>query len=881
MKLSLNQKVMGFITLIVLVMSISSITFLFSTYQKGMVKEITARGTTMAESLSRAVAESLALENLGVIKQVQSIVQTNDVVLAQVYSSMWIPIDSYPNDNINIPPDPAALKLLQTQDATYFVTNSDDIDFYTPVYYHRFDKAKDRRYVIGYVRLKLSTRQVHEVINRQIAIYFLCALVFVAIAILILNGFVQKIILKPIMQLNQAVSNAVNSGSFMTVDVSSDDEIGELSRNYNLMSTAIREREKNLRLSEEKFSTSFRVSPDSINITRLSDGTYLEINEGFTAVSGYAPEEVVGKSSLDLDIWVNPDDRARLVNELKERGIVNNLEAQFRRKDGTTLTGFMSARIIDIDGEPCLLSITRDITERIKSEEYIRENEKTLRTLMDSMPAGVWWLYEGGKVGYLNRCFKEQFGYVLDDIPTLEEWYEHAYPDPEYRVSYIAAREALIADALKNGTPVPPREAKITCKDGTQRHFIINTQFALDRTIEIFTDITERELFHDQHLKIEKLESLGILAGGIAHDFNNILTSIMGNISFAEMFIEASHKAHKPLAAAQKASLRAADLAHQLLTFAKGGQPVKRIVSMKHILEESASFVLHGSNVSRDLLLADGLRAVEVDEGQISQVVNNILINATHAMPGGGTIIIRGENVTIDTVNVMSLAPGHYIRITIADMGCGIPPENMKRIFDPYFTTKSGGSGLGLASAHSIITKHAGFLGVCSVVGKGTTFELLLPACDKKVCRDDIGMAAEGSGIVQEGFSILVMDDEEIIREMVSEMLHELGYHVQTCANGDEAIAMYNAARDSGSPYSLVIMDLTIPGGMGGKDAAQHILAIDPHARLVVSSGYSNDPIMAGFSEYGFCAMMQKPYSMQKIKTTLGSVLSNAEVQSK
>ncbi|MDR3580496.1 MAG: PAS domain S-box protein [Oryzomonas sp.] len=873
MKLSLNQKAMGFITLIVLVITISSMTFLFSTYRKGMVKEITARGTTMAESLSRAVAESLASENLAMIKQVQSIVQTNDVVLAQVYSSMWIPIDSYPNDNFNIPPDPAALKLFKTQDATYLITNSNDIDFYTPVYYHRFEKAKDRKYVIGYVRLKLSTRQIQEVINRQIAIYFAGALVFAAIAIIILNSLVRKIILKPIIQLNQAVSNTVNNGSLMTVDVSSDDEIGELSRNYNLMSEAIQEREKNLRLSEEKFSTSFRVSPDSININRLSDGMYLEVNEGFAAFSGYMPEDVIGKSFLDLDIWVNPEDRTRLGNGLKERGIVNSFEAQFRRKDGTTLTGCMSARIFEIDGEPCILSITRDITERIKSEEYIRENEKTLQTLMDSMPAGVWWFDDGGNICYLNRCFKEQFGYTLEDIPTLADWFERAYPDPEYRAPYVAAKNALIADALNSGMPVPPREAKITCKDGIQRHLLICTQFAMGRTIEIFTDITERELYHDQLLKVEKLESLGVLAGGIAHDFNNLLTAIIGNISFARTFLSESHKTSQILMNAEKAANRAADLAHQLLTFAKGGQPIKKVVCVKHILEESASFVLRGSNVSCNVEIPDDLYAAEVDEGQISQVFNNIIINATHAMPGGGLISIKGKNTTVNDANIMSLPPGWYIKIAITDTGCGISTENLKKIFDPYFTTKSYGSGLGLASAHSIITKHEGYIGVSSEIGKGTTFEILLPASAHVSAYDDTCKNSNKFD-QQEGLTVLVMDDEEIIRAMVSKMMVVLGYQVQTCANGDEAITLYKAAIDSGSPYSAVIMDLTIPGGMGGREAAEHILAIDSNARLIVSSGYSTDHVMAEYGKFGFCSTLQKPYNLEDIKMTLNAVLS-------
>lgn len=636
--------------------------------------------------------------------------------------------------------------------------------------------------------------------------------------------------------------------------------------------TEQKQTEMELRKSEEKFSTAFRASPDSISINRLSDGMYLEVNDGFATVTGYVAEDVIGRTSLELNNWVNPDDRTRLVNELKARGVIANLEAQFRRKDGVISTGLMSARIIEVGGEACVLSITRDISDRKRAEEYLRESEINLRMLMDSMPVGVWWFDRDGNVGYLNRYFMEHFGYTTDDIPTLDDWYLQAYPDPDYRSAYIAARNAAISEALKSGTPVPPQEAKIVCRNGAKRHIIINTQFALGRTVGIFTDITEREIFHEHLQKMDKLESLGVLAGGIAHDFNNILTGIIGNISFARTLLDQSDKPAAILQSAEKAANRAADLAHQLLTFAKGGQPIKKIISIRHILEESASFVLSGSNVSCDMEIPDDLAALEVDEGQISQVINNLIINASQAMPAGGTITIRGENIRVDAVNIMSLVPGDYIRITITDTGSGISEEDQKKIFDPYFTTKISGSGLGLASAHSIVSKHEGAISVNSVVGKGTTFELLLPASDKRAMPDEIDTALAGFDR-KDGHSVLVMDDDEIIREMISLMLDELGYRVQTCASGEEAIDLYKSARDSGSPYSAVIMDLTVPGGMGGKEAARHILAIDPDARLIVSSGYSTDPIMSEYDKFGFRETLLKPYTLDVIIKALGSVL--------
>jgi two-component system cell cycle sensor histidine kinase/response regulator CckA len=389
----------------------------------------------------------------------------------------------------------------------------------------------------------------------------------------------------------------------------------------------------------------------------------------------------------------------------------------------------------------------------------------------------------------------------------------------------------------------------------------------------IIMDITEQRMMQGELLKVQKLESIGILAGGIAHDFNNILTAIMGNISFARRFLDESHRSFTILEAAEKASKRAADLAHQLLTFAKGSEPIKSIVSAKQLVESSASIILRGSNVKCLIDVPDDLHAIIADEGQISQVFNNIIINAAQAMPGGGAISIHAVNLVLDQANVMSLAAGEYVRFTFTDTGCGISADDQKRIFDPYFTTKPGGNGLGLASAYSIINKHGGHISVRSEVGNGTTFDILLPASDQNVLEFETNSSAIEEG-KHAGSSLLVMDDDEFIRELAADMLTELGYRVQTCASGDEAIAFYKASIESGVPFAAVIMDLTVPGGMGGKEAAQHILSMDPEARLIVSSGYSTDPVMAEYSRFGFSATIAKPYTAKDFSQTLNALLS-------
>jgi PAS domain S-box-containing protein len=635
-----------------------------------------------------------------------------------------------------------------------------------------------------------------------------------------------------------------------------------------------RRAEERLRLSEEKFSTAFRISPDSININRLDDGIYLEVNEGFTAITGYQPEEVIGKSSLELNIWVNPEDRARLVREIDAHGIVINHEAEFRKKDGTIIVGQMSARRIDIDGVPCILNIARDITERKQTEELLRESEKTLRLLVEAMPVGVGMTDDHGVIEYLNSSFVNLFGYTIDDIPTVDEWFRKAYPDPAYR-DQIASGWTNGLSAMAEGTQVSPREAKITCKNGIVRHVIINAQLIRHRALAIFTDITEREFLQHELLKAQKLESLGLLAGGIAHDFNNILTSILGNISFAQVFLDKAHKARSPLEQAEKATHRAAELAGQLLTFAKGGDPVKKPVSVKRLVDESISLVLRGTKVVAFVDIPDDLHTIEADAGQINQAFNNIIINAVQAMPGGGRLTMKAENAALSGMNTLGLAPGEYVKLAFSDEGCGIPDKELKQIFDPYFTTKSGGTGLGLSSVYSIIARHGGHISVNSGAGKGATFTIYLPSTGE--VKPEPGTEHDAMTTADPaGGSVLVMDDDKMILDLAENMLHLLGYRVTTCASGEEAVSLYKTAHGSGMPFDVVIMDLTVPGGMGGRETAEKILTFDPGARLIVSSGYSNDPIMANYEGYGFCGAVVKPYRINELMEALRGVRSGS-----
>jgi two-component system, cell cycle sensor histidine kinase and response regulator CckA len=393
------------------------------------------------------------------------------------------------------------------------------------------------------------------------------------------------------------------------------------------------------------------------------------------------------------------------------------------------------------------------------------------------------------------------------------------------------------------------------------------------RFILLARDITDRKEFEREQLKIEKLESLGVLAGGIAHDFNNLLTAIMGNLSFAQLFLDARHKSYQPLVEAEKASVRAKDLSQQLLTFARGGEPVKKLLAVRELVQETVSLLLHGSNVKAHLDIPDGLHGIVADEGQLSQAWGNLILNAAQAMPGGGTLAIAARNESLAHPNAWSLPGGNYLRLSFTDQGCGIPQEDLVRIFDPYFTTKLKGKGLGLASVHSIIGRHGGHVGASSLPGQGTTFTVYLPSTGEPCClepAEDEQPPGSASGIG----SILVMDDERFILEMTANMLEFLGYRVTRCESGEQAVELYREAGAAGRPFSAVIMDLTIPGGMGGRDAAVHILALDPKACLIVSSGYSTDPVLANFASYGFSGAVVKPYKMRELEQQLGALLA-------
>jgi PAS domain S-box-containing protein len=508
------------------------------------------------------------------------------------------------------------------------------------------------------------------------------------------------------------------------------------------------------------------------------------------------------------------------------------------------------------------------IKEREQMQEKIRESEERYRQLFESNPHPMW-VFDIETLSFLavNDAAVHHYGYSREEF--LDMTLKDIRP-PEDVPRLTNTLSELSAGTAHSGIWKHRR------KDGTiidvevVSHPILFGQ--RQARFVLITDITARRKLEEELVKAQKLESLGILAGGIAHDFNNLLTAIIGNISLAKQDTQPGDSAYERLEGAERALERARNLTQQLLTFSRGGAPLKKRLSIKEVVRDIAAFALHGARSRCAFSIPDDLWIVEADEGQLSQVINNLVINADQAMPDGGTVTVTCRNITVGAVSALPLSPGNYVMISVADRGIGIPAEYLGKVFDPYFTTKQKGSGLGLATTYSIIKRHNGHIAVESGVGTGSTFHLYLPATDQALLRESAtpGTTKSGSG------KILIMDDEEMVRDVAGKVLTRLGYDVAYACDGAEAIAAYEQALAEGRPFDAVIMDLTIPGGMGGKDAVKRLREIDPALKAIVSSGYSNDPVMAHYAEYGFNGVVSKPYTIKQLSDTIQKVLAGA-----
>ena len=394
------------------------------------------------------------------------------------------------------------------------------------------------------------------------------------------------------------------------------------------------------------------------------------------------------------------------------------------------------------------------------------------------------------------------------------------------------------------------------------------------------SSINKYQKGEDELFKSEKPESISLLAGGIAHDFNNMLSTILGNISMVLVDLHKKHPHSAKLVAAEKAALQARLLTKQLLSFSKGGNPALEVTTATEVVEECAEFILRGSKVKCIIEKDDGLWSVEVDKGQISQVVNNLIINANQAMPDGGEICIRMSNLYISHAEIPTLKSGDYVCIEVRDNGSGISQKNLKKIFDPYFTTKTKGNGLGLASSYSIITAHKGTITVDSTIGHGSIFRVYLPkstllAPAKSNLSESKEKDTSKETIHRGKGRILVMDDMEAMMAVAGEILTLLGYDVYYSTNGNEAIEAYKIAKDAGNPFDACVFDLTVPGGMGGEEAANILIDYDPNLIAIASSGYTTSDVMSDYKNSAFKAILPKPYRIKEISDVLHELLNS------
>lgn len=617
----------------------------------------------------------------------------------------------------------------------------------------------------------------------------------------------------------------------------------------------------------------FETAADGMRVVD-KDFNVLRVNETFAALSGTKAPEAVGRKCYDVfrgPLCHSPD--CTLMRILKgEKRVECDVEKE--RNDGIAVPCIVTATPFRGPGGQVIGIVEdfKDITERKQAEQSLLESETKYASLVEQARDGVF-IVQDEVIRFANQALAEIHGYTVQELIGMPV---SKLVMPEYRDLFVERQ-----NRRKDGETVSALyEVKALCKDGSVKDVEASAEDiqyeGRPAVMGIARDITQRKRMETELLRIGKFESIGILAGGIAHDFNNILTAILGNISLARMYINHEDKLFSILSEAEKASLRAKELTHQLVTFAVGGEPVKKTGSVADVVKGSVSLALAGSNVLCQCHMPDDLWPVEFDEGQIRDVIHNILSNAVHAMPAGGVVKIPGENVIVRAEKGnkgLPLPDGKYVKISVEDQGIGIPDEHLPLVFDPYFSTKQRGTqkgmGLGLATAFSIIKKHKGYITVESKVGAGTTFQIYLPASEKAfpetrpVKEEFIG----GKG------KILVMDDEEMIRDLAGRLLSRFGYVAGFARDGAEAIEMYRKAGDSGDPFDAVILDLTIRGGMGGEEAVRKLMEIDPEVKAIISSGYCNDPIMANFREHGFKGVIAKPYQARELAEALQEVL--------
>ncbi|HTY47620.1 MAG TPA: PAS domain-containing protein [Methanomassiliicoccales archaeon] len=659
--------------------------------------------------------------------------------------------------------------------------------------------------------------------------------------------------------------------------------------------------ERALAESEIRYRTLIETALDPIMVLD-HDGHFSILNSAAAERFGGTPDEFVGKLIED----VFPEDSARIFQRQVKLAI--ETEGMSTLDIPVSLDGerrWFSTNIQRVDdltgGQPHVLIVAHEITQIKLAEEALRDTQASLEDRVTKRTAELADLnrklhleirghqttvealrQSEGMYRTLARNFPNGAVVVFDhdlrvtlaygegiDRLGLQQNYTGRTIFEIYPPEVCSSIEPSFRDALRGSS----RQLELTINESIYDTVIVPVKDSGGTIIAgmlVAQDVTQRKKQEQELFRYQKIEATGKLAGGIAHDFNNILTTILGNIYMAKTDLD-PHEAqvHERLNLAEKAAMRAKSLTSQLLTFSKGGEPVKAVAPLDQLIRETVRLALSGSNCSYRVEIAKDLWWAEIDKGQIEQVFSNLLVNAKEAMPEGGKIVVMAKNEILGVDEKPSLIAGRYVRVDVIDRGQGIPDENKERIFEPYFTTKKNGSGLGLSIAYSVVKKHSGLIEMESAAGQGTRFSVFLPASEKK---GEVGNGGE-EVVLQGKGRVLLMDDETPVLHIARDMIAHLGYEVVTALNGEEAIALYRESLKEGRKFDVIIMDLTVVDGMGGKDAVKHLQWLDPEVKAIVSSGYSNDPVMADYRAHGFVGIVTKPYTMSELSRSIAKVL--------
>ncbi len=625
----------------------------------------------------------------------------------------------------------------------------------------------------------------------------------------------------------------------------------------------IKDLEEALRESEAKFRTLTESAGVAIFLYREK---FIYVNPAMERITGYSLKELQNFYLWDI---VHDDFKEIVKQRVKARLAGQNppshYEIKIITKNGEEKWLEVSGAVFKMRGQLVGVGTAVDITKKKRLYISLQEIIAKYQAILEAFDGYISVISSDYRIQLMNKKLIVHTGRDAVGEICYQVFYDFFKPCPWCKKDRVLKGEVVHWEIQSP-------------KDG-RWYQIVSTPLRLPsgeiQILNMTIDITHRKKAEEEALRASKLEALGVLAGGIAHDFNNFLTAILGNISLAKLKSNRDPYLKRLLSVAEEACLKAKGLTYQLLTFAKGEAPIKRPASVGDLVRETVSFCLRGSNIKWSIYIDDDLWLVNLDTTQFSQVITNLVINAKQAMPHGGNLWVSVRNVKMESNNLFLIPEGNYVEIIIEDEGIGIPPEHLPRIFDPYFTTKEEGSGLGLAISYSIIQKHGGHIRVKSKVGKGTSFYIYLPALEKQ--KQDIETRKEK--VITGKGRILVMDDEEIIRSTLQEALEFLGYNVITVPDGKSAIKEVANAIENGKPFDLVILDLTIPGGVGGKEVLHHIRHLDPEIKAVVASGYVNSLAFSKFKRYGFQGVLKKPFTIQELSSVLQEVLGKKDIQ--